>query len=176
MTHQHELLPLASVDSVRNGEAARNVAVPDSPAAPGPHTLPSEALEQWRAVQAKFVDESRGSVADARTLVDDLIQQVVRRLAEQRASLELQWLVPSTKSVVEGTERARRLRSGRCRERRCPNHWTLVAGAWWGDARGRFVVRRRPRVSCRGTRGANVADLFDESLAKVGSATRALEL
>jgi len=132
MTHQHELLPLASVDSVRNGEAARNVAVPDSPAAPGPHTLPSEALEQWRAVQGRFVDDPRGSVADARTLVEDLIQQVVRRLAEQRASLDLQWsgeptisteqlrlclqqyralftqllpIVPSTKSVVERTER-----------------------------------------------------------------------
>lgn len=92
MTHQHELLPLESVDSAGGREQAQlDEQVNDPAAAPASSAPPTQAIEHWRAIQGKFVDDPRGSVADARALVDDLIQQVVRGFAEHSASLDLQW-------------------------------------------------------------------------------------
>ncbi|HEY6726263.1 MAG TPA: hypothetical protein VI197_19640, partial [Polyangiaceae bacterium] len=101
MTHQHELLPLESVDAedghdqVRLAEQAN-----DAPVAPA-HAPTDQALDHWRAIQGKFVDDPRGSVADARALVDDLIQHVVRSFSEHRESLDRQWSSEPTVSTEQ---------------------------------------------------------------------------
>jgi hypothetical protein len=46
---------------------------------------------RWEAIQATFVDEPKGSVEDADSLVTELMQNVERRLAEQREQLERRW-------------------------------------------------------------------------------------
>ena len=103
MTHQHDLLPVESVDSAGGRQHAQlDEQIDDHPvAAPASSAPPSQALEHWRAIQGKFVDDPRGSVADARALVDDLIQQVVRSFAEHRASLDLQWSTEPTVSTEQ---------------------------------------------------------------------------
>ena len=51
-----------------------------------------DALEQrWQDIQAKFVDEPRSSVAEANTLVGDLMERLVRGFDEERGRLESQW-------------------------------------------------------------------------------------
>jgi hypothetical protein len=46
---------------------------------------------RWNDVQARFVDEPRGSVEEANTLVDELMQRLVSSFSEERARLEEQW-------------------------------------------------------------------------------------
>jgi len=46
---------------------------------------------RWNDVQARFVDEPRGSVEEANTLVDELMQRLVSSFSEERARLEAQW-------------------------------------------------------------------------------------
>lgn len=46
---------------------------------------------RWNDVQARFVDEPRGSVEEANTLVDELMQRLVSTFSEERARLEAQW-------------------------------------------------------------------------------------
>ena len=46
---------------------------------------------RWNDVQARFVDEPRGSVEEANTLVDELMQRLVSSFSEERARLESQW-------------------------------------------------------------------------------------
>jgi hypothetical protein len=49
-------------------------------------------LEQrWNEIQARFVDEPRGSVEEANTLVSELMDRLVSSFSEQRARLEDQW-------------------------------------------------------------------------------------
>ncbi|HET8652539.1 MAG TPA: hypothetical protein VFM13_08205 [Gaiellaceae bacterium] len=51
-----------------------------------------EELERrWNEVQARFVDEPRGSVEEANALVDELMKRLVSSFSEQRAQLEAQW-------------------------------------------------------------------------------------
>lgn len=101
MTHQHELLPLESVDSAGGREHAQLDEQVSDPVPAPTSSAPSHALEHWRAIQGKFVDDPRGSVADAQALVDDLIQQVVRGFAEHSASLDLQWSTEPTVSTEQ---------------------------------------------------------------------------
>ena len=46
---------------------------------------------RWEAIQATFVDEPKGSVQNADTLVAELMGSVERRLGEQRERLESHW-------------------------------------------------------------------------------------
>lgn len=49
-------------------------------------------LEQrWNEIQARFVDEPRGSVEEANTLVSELMDRLVSSFSDQRARLEDQW-------------------------------------------------------------------------------------
>lgn len=103
MTHQHELLPLESVDTAGDShEPARlDERANDSIAVPSSNAPGGQALEHWRAIQGKFVDDPRGSVVDARALVDDLIQRVTRSFTEHRESLDRQWSTEPTVSTEQ---------------------------------------------------------------------------
>jgi hypothetical protein len=50
-----------------------------------------ELRSRWDEVQVAFVDEPRGAVADADSLVAEVIQQLARRFADERSALEAQW-------------------------------------------------------------------------------------
>lgn len=98
MTPQHQILPLEGVgttngngEHTRGDEAAHHSGAAPAPVVLGPSTPTDQVLEHWKAIQGKFVDDPHGSVADARALVDDLIQHIVRGFTEQRESLDRQW-------------------------------------------------------------------------------------
>jgi hypothetical protein len=46
---------------------------------------------RWEAIQTRFVDEPRGAVEDADTLVANLMQQLAQGFAQERERLEAQW-------------------------------------------------------------------------------------
>jgi hypothetical protein len=51
----------------------------------------SQAAERWQQIQANFVDDPRKAVGDAHQLVDELVQRIVERFAQERDNLEGQW-------------------------------------------------------------------------------------
>jgi hypothetical protein len=51
----------------------------------------NELEQRWNEIQARFVDEPRGSVQEANALVSDLMDRLVSSFSEQRARLEGQW-------------------------------------------------------------------------------------
>lgn len=50
-----------------------------------------ESLQQWRQIQADFVDNPRSAVADAHGLVGSLINDIVRKFEDERNQLEQRW-------------------------------------------------------------------------------------
>jgi hypothetical protein len=50
-----------------------------------------ESWQQWRQIQANFVDDPRSSVAEAHGLVGNLIDGIVRRFESERQQLEQRW-------------------------------------------------------------------------------------
>jgi hypothetical protein len=50
-----------------------------------------EPWEQWRQIQADFVDNPRSAVSNAHGLVGGLIQDIVRKFEEERNQLEQRW-------------------------------------------------------------------------------------
>ena len=50
-----------------------------------------ELERRWTDIQARFVDEPRGSVEEANALVAELTERLVSSFSEQRAGLEQQW-------------------------------------------------------------------------------------
>jgi hypothetical protein len=50
-----------------------------------------ELEQKWNDIQARFVDEPRGSVEEANALVSDLMDRLVSGFSEQRERLEGQW-------------------------------------------------------------------------------------
>jgi hypothetical protein len=46
---------------------------------------------RWDAVQARFVDDPRGTVKDADALVNDVMKQLTQTFTDERSSLESQW-------------------------------------------------------------------------------------
>jgi hypothetical protein len=46
---------------------------------------------RWEEIQARFVDEPRGSVESADQLVAELMKRLAESFAEERANLERQW-------------------------------------------------------------------------------------
>jgi hypothetical protein len=122
MNHQHEILPLGELGTTHSGEARElsdvdidvelasqplplvtSAAVPEpaAPAASGSDPTPDRALERWRLIQGNFVDDPRGALADARTLVDDLMQAIVRDFTERREALDRQWAPEQTTSTEQ---------------------------------------------------------------------------
>lgn len=51
----------------------------------------SSFTERWREIQVSFVDEPRDSVAQADTLVAELMQRLASSFAEERGRLEQHW-------------------------------------------------------------------------------------
>ena len=51
----------------------------------------NELEQRWNEIQARFVDEPRGSVEEANALVSHLMDRLVSSFSEQRERLEGQW-------------------------------------------------------------------------------------
>jgi len=51
----------------------------------------TELRGRWHALQARFVDDPRETVADADSLVAELLQELARGFSDARSSLEQQW-------------------------------------------------------------------------------------
>ena len=67
--------------------------------------------QRWHSVQASFVDEPRAAVEQADQLVAQVIQQLARMFADERASLETQWGRSGDVSTEELRVALRRYRS-----------------------------------------------------------------
>lgn len=50
-----------------------------------------DSWEQWRKIQADFVDNPREAVAEANGLVGDLIDNIVRQFNSERSDMEKRW-------------------------------------------------------------------------------------
>jgi len=50
-----------------------------------------EPWEQWRQIQANFVDNPRDAVSDAHGLVGSVIDNIVRKFEQERGQLEQRW-------------------------------------------------------------------------------------
>ena len=46
---------------------------------------------RWDEVQARFVDDPRGTVKEADSLVNDVMQRLTQTFTDERSSLESQW-------------------------------------------------------------------------------------
>jgi hypothetical protein len=61
----------------------------------GGSLLPAEMdatfQQRWKQIQTRFVDEPRGAVEDADSLVANLMQQLAEGFAKERERLEAQW-------------------------------------------------------------------------------------
>jgi glutathione S-transferase len=57
--------------------------------------LPKDQVEElrarWTTIQTGFIDEPRGAVKEADSLVDSAIKQISEAFADQRGQLEKQW-------------------------------------------------------------------------------------
>src|SRR5215218_8600180 len=56
-----------------------------------PEERATEPRERWHALQAQFVDDPRDTVAEADSLVAELLQELARGFSDARSSLEGQW-------------------------------------------------------------------------------------
>lgn len=63
----------------------------DGEAALFPANERTELEQKWNEIQARFVDEPRGSVEEANALVSDLMDRLVSSFSDQRERLEGQW-------------------------------------------------------------------------------------
>lgn len=50
-----------------------------------------ESWEQWRQIQANFVDDPRNAVSEAHGLVSELVDGIVRQFESERTQLEQRW-------------------------------------------------------------------------------------
>ena len=66
--------------------------------------LAADLRHRWEQLQARFVDDPQDSVRSADALVDEAMQGVTRRIAEERSRLEQQW----STGGESGTEELRR--------------------------------------------------------------------
>jgi hypothetical protein len=56
----------------------------------GDHST-EDSWQQWRKIQADFVDNPREAVADAHGLVGELIDNIVRQFNDERNQMEQRW-------------------------------------------------------------------------------------
>ena len=87
--------PMTSERSESESQAGGPDADPDSEVPErGPLLSDDESdgfIKRWREIQVGFVDEPRDSVAQADTLVADLMQQLAASFSDERERLEKQW-------------------------------------------------------------------------------------
>jgi hypothetical protein len=78
-----------------NTDAAPQSTGAAASASNGGSLLPAETdatfQERWKEIQTRFVDEPRGAVEDADSLVANLMQQLAEGFAQERERLEAQW-------------------------------------------------------------------------------------
>lgn len=80
----------------------------------GPEHLVGRPLSyesRWNDIQARFVDEPRGSVTDAESLVAEVIDEIAAEFASARAHLEDQWSRGDEVSTEDLRQAFRRYRS-----------------------------------------------------------------
>jgi hypothetical protein len=70
-----------------------------------------EVLEQWKDIQAEFVDEPRNAVKDADALVAELTDRLTQTFASERQQLEAQWAGGDDVSTEDLRRSLRRYRS-----------------------------------------------------------------
>ena len=95
----HEGRPATSTQSVstqdQDTEAAPNSTGGAASASNGGSLLPADMdakfQQRWEEIQTRFVDEPRGAVEDADSLVANLMQQLAEGFAMERERLEAQW-------------------------------------------------------------------------------------
>ena len=99
MRHRTFLLPIAvgalialpaGAQPVLGTASCDGLVVSDVSIDPRPPDL-SGFTKRWREIQVGFVDEPRDSVAQADTLVADLMQQLAASFSDERQRLETQW-------------------------------------------------------------------------------------
>lgn len=56
-----------------------------------PAEMDASFQQRWKEIQTRFVDEPRGAVEDADSLVANLMQQLAEGFAKERERLEAQW-------------------------------------------------------------------------------------
>jgi hypothetical protein len=47
--------------------------------------------QRWEAIQARFVDDPRGSVQEADSLVEEVMNRLTQTFSQERSNLEGQW-------------------------------------------------------------------------------------
>jgi hypothetical protein len=76
-------------------ETAPNSTAAAASASNGGSLLPADMdatfQQRWKEIQTRFVDEPRGAVEDADSLVANLMQQLAEGFAKERERLEAQW-------------------------------------------------------------------------------------
>ncbi len=82
--------------STQDAEAAPDsTGAAESASDAGGSLLPAEMdatfQQRWKEIQTRFVDEPRGAVEDADSLVANLMQQLAEGFAKERERLEAQW-------------------------------------------------------------------------------------
>ena len=95
----HEDRPATSTQSVstqgQDAEAAPHSTGAAASASNGGSLLPADMdakfQQRWEEIQTQFVDEPRGAVEDADSLVANLMQQLAEGFAMERERLEAQW-------------------------------------------------------------------------------------
>ena len=79
----------------QDGKAAPHSPGTAAPATNGGSLLPADMdatfQQRWEEIQTRFVDEPRGAVEDADSLVANLMQQLAQGFAKERERLEAQW-------------------------------------------------------------------------------------
>ena len=92
--------PAEAAQAAETREQDRGAAQPTSgvgvsPSDVGGSLLPAEMdatfQQRWKEIQTRFVDEPRGAVEDADSLVANLMQQLAEGFAKERERLEAQW-------------------------------------------------------------------------------------
>ncbi len=92
--------PAEAAQAAETQEQDRGAAQPTSevgvsPSDVGGSLLPAEMdatfQQRWKEIQTRFVDEPRGAVEDADSLVANLMQQLAEGFAKERERLEAQW-------------------------------------------------------------------------------------
>jgi hypothetical protein len=91
--------PQTSEDSQLPVERVQGPAPPDGDAAPDSgladlylsRQSSRQASERWQAIQTRFVDDPRRSVAEAHRLVGQLMSEIAAAFAAESAELERQW-------------------------------------------------------------------------------------
>lgn len=95
----------ATVHADEAGGSAVRAGMPadaGSPAEAGP-SVEAVAGDRWSDIAAMFVDDPRGSVAEASVMVDEAVEALIATARERQASLAAWWQAPDA-----DTERLRR--------------------------------------------------------------------